>query len=78
MSEWLKPTLVGMAGGALTGGLAAALDPTHFNFRDWPDEKHIATMAVEGACVALGGMIVGPLFKGVRNAAQKRDIESDR
>lgn len=54
--KW-RTILVAVAGGAFTGAFAALIDPTHFNFRDWIDETHVAEMAFDGAAVTLGGII---------------------
>lgn len=55
---WLKTLGVAAAGGALTGGLAALLDPSHFSFKDWIDEEHVAEMAAEGAAIAAGAFLL--------------------
>ena len=66
MKPWLKTTLVAIGGGALTGGLAAVLDPQHFSFKTGIDEQHIAEMAAEGALVAVAGLFLkSPLGKEV-------------
>ena len=72
--EWLRTAAVAAAGGAVTGGLAAAIDPTHFNFRDWIDEEHIALMAIDGAVIAVGGLFLrSPL--GVKVTALLHEIK---
>lgn len=69
---WLKTLAVAAAGGALTGGLAALLDPSHFNLKDWIDEEHVAEMAAEGAVISAGAFLLrSPMGQKLLHFAQE-------